>query len=809
MPRLFGRWFLPAAIAVGALVTIAAPLAPDAALAAQRPASPAPPATAEPSSHARGPSAEADWAGVDAAIRDAVAAGDVPGAVVLIGRRDQVVYRRAFGARALVPVREPLTAETVFDLASLTKVVATAPAVLWLVERGRVELDAPIGRYLDELRTPALQDVTIRRLLLHDSGLPDVPPRDAVGRGFPEAGRLIAAAGLTIPSGSGFIYSDTGFILLGELVRRVSGEPLDRFLQKRFYGPLGMRNTAFHPPESWRTRIAPTEAVDGGPPLRGVVHDRNARLLAGVAGHAGLFATADDLGRFCRMLLRGGELDGRRYLAEATVRAMLTPVTIGEVTRGLGWDMASPFSRTLGPYLPMGSGGHTGFTGPAMWLDPATGVWLVLLTNRVHPHGKGSVVEIRRRVSGAVAARLVPLGSPPPLALLEDPGGPAADPPSPPAGPTRTGLDVLAAEGFARLQGRRVGLVTNQTGVDAQGRRGVDLLAGAPGVKLVALFAPEHGLAGQADTKVPHERDAATGLPVWSLYGAERRPTTEMLAGVDTLVFDVQDVGVRYYTYLTTLVYLLEEGERRRLPVVVLDRPNPITGRIVEGPVMDPDLRSFTAPHPIAVRSGLTIGEFARMVTAERRLRVDLTVVPLENWSRSRWFEETGLPWVNPSPNIRAPRQALLYAGIGLLEQTNVSVGRGTPWPFEVVGAPWITRPRDVADALNARGLAGVRFEAVSFTPTGSVHAGQTVGGVRLVVTDRDVVRPIAVALTLARELHARHVEFRPAAIQNLLVSRAPFWAFLRGDPVSAVLGWAEATRPSYMARRATYLLYR
>jgi uncharacterized protein YbbC (DUF1343 family)/CubicO group peptidase (beta-lactamase class C family) len=755
------------------------------------------------------PAASSEWAEVDAAMRDAVAAGDVPGAVVVIGRHDQVLHRRAVGARALVPAREPLTAETVFDLASLTKVVATAPAVLWLVEHGQVDLDAPIGRYLDELRTSALQEVTVRRLLLHQSGLPDVPARDAAGRGFPEAARAIAAAGLSIAPGAGFIYSDTGFILLGELVRRVSGLPLDRFMQQRFYGPLGMRDTTFRPPQAWRPRIAPTEAVDGGPPLRGVVHDRNARLLAGVAGHAGLFATADDLGRFCRMLLRGGELGGRRYLGEATVRAMFAPVSIGEVTRGLGWDMVSPYSRTLGPFLPMGSAGHTGFTGPALWLDPATGVWLVLLTNRVHPNGKGSVVEIRRRVSAAVATRLVPLGSPPPLALLDDPGGPAADPPPPPAGPTRTGLDALAAEGFARLHGRRVGLVTNQTGVDAQGRRGADLLAAAPGVKLVALFAPEHGLAGQADAKVPHERDAATGLPVWSLYGAERRPTAEMLAGIDTLVFDVQDVGVRYYTYLTTLVYLLEEAERRSLRVVVLDRPNPITGRVVEGPVMDPDLRSFTAPHPIAVRSGLTIGEFARMVAAERRLAVDLTVVPLEGWSRSRWFDETGLPWVNPSPNIRSPRQALLYAGIGLLEQTNVSVGRGTPWPFEVVGAPWVARPRDLADALNARGLAGVRFEPASFAPGESVYAGQTLGGVRFVVTDRDALRPVAVAFALARELRARHPQFRPAAIQNLLASRAPLWAFLRGDPASTVLGWAEATRPSYMARRAAYLLYR
>ncbi len=752
---------------------------------------------------------DAEWAEVGAAARDAIAAAEVPGAVVVIGQRDRVLLRRAWGSRSLAPTREPMTPDTVFDVASLTKVVATAPAVMWLVERGRVDLDAPVGRYLEELQVPAFREVTVRRLLLHAGGLPDLPPRDALARGFPEAGRTIVAAGLASAPGSTFLYSDTGFILLGEVVRRVSGERLDAFVQSRFFGPLGMRATAFRPPERWRPRIAPTEVLNGaGAPLRGVVHDRNARLLDGVAGHAGLFSTADDLGRFCRMLLAGGALDGRRYLAEATVRDMLAPVVIGEVTRGLGWDIASPYSRTLGSFFPMGSAGHTGFTGTALWIDPATRTWLLILTNRVHPNGKGNVVELRRRITAAAGARLAPLGDPPPPALLGDSGPPAADPPPAPTMATRTGLDVLAAERFARLRGRSVGLVTNQTGIDAQGRRGADLLAAAPGVKLVALYSPEHGIDGQADAKVPHGRDVATGVPIWSLYGNDRRPTTEMLAGVDTLVFDIQDLGVRYYTYLATLTYLLEEGARRQIPVVVLDRPNPLTGRVVEGPVMDPDLRSFTAPHPIAVRSGLTIGEFARMVSAERRLPVDLTVVPLERWSRSLWFDETGLPWVAPSPNIRAPSQALLYAGLGLLEFTNLSVGRGTPWPFEVVGAPWITRAPSLADALNARGLPGIRFEAASFTPSSSVHAKQLCAGVKLVVTDREAVRPTAVALTLARELHTRYPSFRPAAIQNLLVSRATMWAFLRGDPMDRVRSWAEATRGSYLQRRAAHLLY-
>ncbi|MGH8938100.1 MAG: exo-beta-N-acetylmuramidase NamZ family protein, partial [Actinomycetes bacterium] len=294
------------------------------------------------------------------------------------------------------------------------------------------------------------------------------------------------------------------------------------------------------------------------------------------------------------------------------------------------------------------------------------------------------------------------------------------------------------------------------------------------------------------------------------LYGPARRPSPEQLNGIDTLVFDIQDVGVRYYTYLTTLVYALEEGGRRGIQVMVLDRPNPITGSVVEGPLMDPDMRSFTAPHPIPVRTGMTMGEFAQMVVAERKLPVKLTVIPLEHWQRSQWFDETGLTWVNPSPNIRSQTQALLYSGVGLLEATNLSVGRGTEMPFEVIGAPLITDPPVVADAMNARGLAGVQFHPVFFTPTSSVHAGRQVGGVRLEVTDRDALRAVPVGLALGRELMERYPgNFRPAAIQNLLVNRSTMWSMLRGDPFARILAWADYARNAFLQRRASYLLYK
>jgi hypothetical protein len=346
------------------------------------------------------------------------------------------------------------------------------------------------------------------------------------------------------------------------------------------------------------------------------------------------YSTGDDIARFCRMLLRGGELNGRRYLKETSIRAMLAPHQIGDTTAGARLGHVVRLFARLGSYFPIGSVGHTGFTGTSIWMDPASRVYAIVLTNRVHPYGKGNVVDLRRRVSGVVGAAFFGIRDAPPAAVAaadEPAPATAADPPAPapadlPAprslGTTRTGLDRLVAQGFAPLVGRSVGLVTNQTGVDAQGRRNIDLLAKAPGVRLRAIFSPEHGLTGQLDVNVPHGHDAATGLPVWSLYGAERRPSPAMLAGIDTFVFDIQDVGSRYYTYLTTLVYILEEGARRNLPVVVLDRPNPITGKYVEGPLMDADLRSFTSPHTIPVRTGMTMGEFARMVVAERRLAV-------------------------------------------------------------------------------------------------------------------------------------------------------------------------------------------
>ena len=768
------------------------------------------------------PAVASDFSGIDEAMNEAVASGEIPGVVVLVGRGDDTLYFRAVGSRRLVPEPVGMTRDTIFDVASLTKPLATTLAVMKLVETGDVRLDEPLGRYLKEFRRKDLEGITIRRLLTHTAGLVAIPTSGSINGGFPKAAAGLAKLPLDFPAGTSFQYSDTGFILLGEVVRRVSGVPLDRYVDRIVYKPLGLKDTMFNPPASLRDRIAPTE-FHNGHLMVGEVHDPRSRALGGVAGHAGLFSTASDLARLCRMLLAEGTLDGHRILKPATVRLMWTRSAEGNGSRALGWDVSSSFSRTASIFFPPEAVGHLGFTGTSVWIDPPSRTYLIILTNRVHPSGGGAnkIRELRTRVSAAAAAALFR----PELTTvaMADANAPASDTETeasanarsslvmPPRPRVRTGLDVLATQNFAPLAGQSIALVTNQTGIDAAGRRTIDLLVAAPNVRLTAIFSPEHGLTGDANTEVPHGRDPITGLPVWSLYGTTRRPTAAMLRGITLIVFDIQDVGVRYYTYLTTLVYVLEEAARQGIPVLVLDRPNPLGGRVVEGPLMDPDLGSFTAPHSIPVRTGMTIGEFARMVAVERKIPVALTIVALENWDRGRWFDDTGLPWVNPSPNIRSLTQALLYAGVGLLEATNISVGRGTEQPFEVIGAPWV-EPHGLATELNALRLRGVSFEPVIFTPSMGADRYPNVpcAGVRMVVTNRDEIRPVTVGLAVASALRARHREqFRPEAIQNLLVNRSTMWAFLRGESLDRLVAWTEMERSTFLNRRASYLIYR
>ena len=319
--------------------------------------------------------------------------------------------------------------------------------------------------------------------------------------------------------------------------------------------------------------------------------------------------------------------------------------------------------------------------------------------------------------------------------------------------PVRTGLEVLARDGFKPLQGKRVGLVTNHTGRDAKGTSAIDLLASAKGMTLAALFSPEHGIRGEADAKVEGGRDPKTGLPVHSLYGKTTKPTAEMLKDVDLLVFDLQDAGARFYTYITTLALVMEAAKENDKGVVVLDRPNPIGGDAVEGPVLEDALRGdFIGYFPLPMRHGMTIGELATLYNREFKIGCRLEVVRMEGWKRSMYFDETGLPWVNPSPNMRSLAAAISYPGLGALETTPLSVGRGTGRAFVLYGAPWIDG-RKLCDELNGRKLAGVTFKPAVFTPAVEPamprypHAEKECRGFEVEITDRKAYRPVTAAL--------------------------------------------------------------
>ena len=779
---------------------------------------------------------------IDAAVEAEIARKQLPGAVVLVGRQGKAVWRRAYGNRALEPSLESMTVETIFDLASLTKVVATATSVMILVERGLVRLGDPVARYIPEFAEMGKRGITVEQLLTHRSGfIADNPVEDYQQGPGPALEKIWKLAPIA-EAGSRFIYSDVNYIVLGELVRRVGGKPLDEFAAEHIFRPLGMRDTGFKPAAGLHSRIAPTERRGGqamvpstgeksganSPAgeerwMRGEVHDPRAYLMNGVAGHAGLFSTADDLAVYCQMILNRGEYQGRRILSPLGVARMREPRASGGnaidgYARGLGWDVVTGFSANRGDLFPIGSFGHTGFTGTSIWIDPASETFVVFLSNRVHPKldpkQPADVGSLRGRVSSIVAASITA----PPYPGMPNPfehlviGGGLQRPPRASA-QTQTsalnGIDVLARDGFAALKGRRVGLITNHTGRDREGRSTIDLLKAAPGVTLVALFSPEHGIRGALDQeKIASSVDEKTGLPIHSLYGETRRPTPEMLKGIDTLVYDIQDVGARFYTYISTLGMALEEAAKQKLRFVVLDRVNPINGTDVEGPIADADKLSFIAYHQVPVRHGMTVGELAQLFNRERGINADLQVVRLDGWRREAWFDETGLVWVNPSPNMRSLTQATLYPGVCLLEPTNVSVGRGTDTPFEVIGAPWIDG-RKLAAALNNARLSGVRFVPVRFTPRASVHQGADCAGVNLVVTDRAQFEPVTTGLEIAAQLLKLFPkEFAVDRFNRLLVNQKVFDAFKQGSEAKALRQIWETDLAGFRAIRRNYLLY-
>ncbi len=748
-----------------------------------------------------------------AAIGDAIAAeiadGHLAGAVVVTGDAGGVRVRVARGLRVTGEHAEPMTADTVFDLASLTKPVATAVAIMQLAQRGMLSLDGPAARYWPAFGAHGKGGITIRQLLAHVSGLPaGVSSSRALRSRAAVLADIVAMMPVASP-GTRVRYSDVNYVALGEIVRRVSHRPLDAWCAEHVFGPLGMASTLFRPTGQLLARVAPTVVRDGRL-LRGSVHDPVAAAMGGVAGNAGLFASADDLARFARMLLNGGALGPVRVLTTRSVAALETPATLdaeGDLHTP-GWAIGPPLVANRYRLPPVGALQHLGYTGTALWIDPATRRFAIVLTSRLYPDETGTAMPLRALVLGIVSSEAAPV-TPSQIATRVPAMAPAvAQAARLPAsrGPVLAGIDVLAASGFAAVAGKRIALVTNRSGFDRLGRRTVDLLAQAPGARLVALFAPEHGLGTDVDETFGDTVDTTTGVVVHSLYSERRRIAPALLADADVLVIDLQDAGVRFFTYLATLGYALEAAAAAHLPVIVLDRPDPLGGDAFGGPVADAGPATFTGYYPLPLQPGMTLGELARLFNDRLHIGAALSVVPMANYVRAMRFDDTGLGWVPPSPNLRDGAALSRYPETGLIEGAAVSVGRGTATPFGVVGAPWIDA-RILADDLRAMRLHAT-FSPVRFVPAEGPYHGRLCEGVRIERLP-GATRPGEIGLALALVLHRRYpAQFRIDAIRASVGSREVADMLEAGRSLDDIERVVDAQDAVFTRERAAFLLY-
>ncbi len=756
---------------------------------------------------------ETDLQQIDTIVQSEIEAGRIHGAVVEIGQGNRVVCRHAFGYRAMEPRPVAMTPDTIFDLASLTKPVATAVAIMQLRERGRIGLDTPVATYWPAFARNGKERITIRQLMTHYSGLaPDLDLRRNWS-GYSTAMAMIEDAKPLYPPGSHYEYSDINFEALGEVVQRVAKFPLDDYCRINIFTPLRMADTGFSPPARELNRIAPTEYVDGK--LRiGEVHDPTAARMGGRAGHAGLFSTADDLAIFATMMLAGGRAGAAMILSPRSIDEMTIPQSPVDAVdasrlRGLGWDLGAPLCANREQLLPFGSYGHFGFTGTMLWIDPVSSTYAIILTNRTYPNGAGDAGPLRREILTLISDRLGAVSEDrivecrPSLrsfcALAKRTSAHTR---------VLSGADVLASEGFAQLKGARVGLITNQTGVTNAGTRDIEALSHARGLTLRALFSPEHGLRGDVDEGVAPGTDPVTGLHFFSLYGETRRPSAAMLDGLDAVVFDVQDSGARFYTYVTTMAYAMEEAARRGVDFYVLDRPNPISCAVVQGPIMDADLKSFTGYFPLPTRHGMTVGELAEMFNRENHIGARLHVIKMRGYARPQWFDQTGLRWTPPSPNLRTLAEATLYPGVAMIEGANVSVGRGTDTPFELVGGPWIDSAT-LLSYLDKRKIPGVRFQSADFTPSADTYAGRSCHGVRISLDDRVALDSPALGIELIAALHHLYSnDFKIDATLSMVGSRRTLEEVKSGvDPKQIVADW-QPELENFRVLRARYLLY-
>lgn len=727
--------------------------------------------------------------GIKEIVEESIEQKKIPGAVVLVLNQGKIVYKQAFGNKSLYPSTEPMTTDTIFDLASLTKPIATGTSIFKLVEAGKLRLSDKAKLHLPELTEPAWEAITLEHLLTHTSGLPSGNASSDYKEGITQSIKKINNLKLLAPPGERFTYSDIGFIMLGEIVQRTSGRLLDQFSRDEIFLPLGMKETGYNPSETLKPRIAPTQKEKDGM-LRGVVHDPRARLLNGIAGHAGLFSTVDDLALYCAMILNPSN---SKVLSHASIRTMTQARAVPNGWRTFGWDCDTAFSSNRGELFPKGSTfGHTGFTGTSIWFDPASQTAVIFLSNRVHPEGKGDATPVRNKVATIVASALD--------------GKPLAS-----AKQVISGIEILKRENFARLKGAKVGLVTNHSGRDITGTSTIDLLHQAPEVKLIALFSPDYGIRGPIDAKVTDSKDEKTGLPVYILHRERRKPTPAQLEGIDTLVYDIQDSGCKFNTHIETLGLIMDAASERGIRLMVLDRPNPIGGKSFYGPLPDERKEPF---HNIPIRHGLTIGEIAKLFLLERKvtegkpLVCKLEIVTMENWNRADLFDATGLEWVCPSPNLRTLTTALIYPGVGLLEITNISVGIGTDRPYEWIGAPWMNNLQ-LALLLNQQNLPGVRFVPVKQTPVSNLYANKSCNGLQILIDNWSTFEPMKTGIAIAWALRKIHPDdWKIEKYNTLLLNKATLDALTAGKHYAEIEKLWRADLAAFETRRKSVLLY-
>jgi len=727
--------------------------------------------------------------GIKEIVEESIEQKKIPGAVVLVLNQGKIVYKQAFGNKSLYPSTEPMTTDTIFDLASLTKPIATGTSIFKLVEAGKLRLSDKVKLHLPELTEPAWETITLEHLLTHTSGLPAGNASSDYKEGITQSIKKINNLKLLAPPGERFTYSDIGFIMLGEIVQRTSGRLLDQFSRDEIFLPLGMKETGYNPSETLKPRIAPTQK-EKEIMLRGVVHDPRARLLNGIAGHAGLFSTVDDLALYCAMILNPSN---SKVLSHASIRTMTQARAVPNGWRTFGWDCDTAFSSNRGELFPKGSTfGHTGFTGTSIWFDPASQTAVIFLSNRVHPEGKGDATPVRNKVATIVASALD--GKPPTTSKQ-----------------VLSGIEILKRENFARLKGAKVGLVTNHSGRDITGASTIDLLHQAPEVKLIALFSPDHGIRAPIDAKVTDSKDEKTGLPVYILHRERRKPTPAQLEGIDTLVYDIQDSGCKFNTHIETLGLIMDAASERGIRLMVLDRPNPIGGKSFYGPLPDERKEPF---HNIPIRHGLTIGEIAKLFLLERKvtegkpLVCKLEIVTMENWNRADLFDATGLEWVCPSPNLRTLTTALIYPGVGLLEITNISVGIGTDRPYEWIGAPWMNNLQ-LALLLNQQNLPGVRFVPVKQTPVSNLYANKSCNGLQILIDDWSTFEPMKTGIAIAWALRKIHPDdWKIEKYNTLLLNKATLDALTAGKHYAEIEKLWRADLAAFETLRKSVLLY-